>query len=761
MRTASRRAALASAALLACAVLTPAVAPPVSTPEARRARADLSRLRARAATKGATTEELWKLWRDFRVEHPRSPEYFQAAEVMANVPSPLDALDAKNIPAQERLAWLPKEVVAVLGEHRGRHWGGVRSLAVSLDGKLIAAAGGTVRLWGSVDLLEKATVPVRPGTGGVAFAPKGRLLATAHDAGVELWDLSGPAPVRKAALAAVLGYGPHALAFSRDGRRLVASGNEAVCAWDLGAARARLLLTDKHERWEDGRNVALSPDGRWLVDAGARKEAVRLFDLDSGKKGPAARLARAVPPLAFAPEGNRLVTMSGPRGPALLWEVGPGGGTVVDALAPLPRQVTWLAFAPRGKLLALRGRDGNLVLWPLDDAGRKRLGLGRGEQVKALPLPLPRGCFAFLPDGKGIAVGCADGTIRLWDLEKAAERVALAGPRGATFTAAFAPDGRSLAAGGQDGVVRWWSLEGGRPKLKAALKGHRGEVSRLFFGPRGRHLISFQGAVDRQLIVWDLGQARGAEHELGLDPADPLCDASLSTDGKTFVTAGGEFRDLGPGAGEPDDVPVLRLCDFRGGRLLPRREARPSPAEKGRDDYVRRVRLSPDGKRLAYVLRGGAVRVGVLTDAGFTERPLGLKSDSLFGLAFAPDGVTLAVAGWENLGDEDRPRHTGMVWLWDVGGARPRLLRRLQGERGDDVARLAFSADGKRLATVSREDVVSVWDLPSGKRAYRVKLPSCAEAVFAPDSRHLATANGNGTVYVFRLPAPPRPAGKR
>src|SRR5678815_1428842 len=62
--------------------------------------------------------------------------------------SALDQLDAGAIPAEERFEWQPKALVAVLGSHRGRHWGGIESVAFSPNGKQIASTGaGVVRLW--------------------------------------------------------------------------------------------------------------------------------------------------------------------------------------------------------------------------------------------------------------------------------------------------------------------------------------------------------------------------------------------------------------------------------------------------------------------------------------------------------------------------------------------------------------------------------------------------------------------------------------
>ena len=75
-------------------------------------------------------------------------------------PSPLDTLDPEAVPPENLLAWQPAELVAVLGEHRGRHWGMVRCLGIHPRGRRIASGGDepTIRIWDSVTLQEWAVL---------------------------------------------------------------------------------------------------------------------------------------------------------------------------------------------------------------------------------------------------------------------------------------------------------------------------------------------------------------------------------------------------------------------------------------------------------------------------------------------------------------------------------------------------------------------------------------------------------------------------
>jgi predicted Ser/Thr protein kinase len=98
--------------------------------------------------------------------------------------SPLDRLDPAQIPAEERFAWQPKELVAVLGEHRQRLWNYVAGLAVTPDGKqLVACAYDTPRLhfWDAMTLGEQGAVHVIDDGSvyAVAYDPAGEKLAFA------------------------------------------------------------------------------------------------------------------------------------------------------------------------------------------------------------------------------------------------------------------------------------------------------------------------------------------------------------------------------------------------------------------------------------------------------------------------------------------------------------------------------------------------------------------------------------------------------
>ena len=145
------------------------------------------------------TADLPRLRRDllaFRVTHPGTQASLRAAKLLADLPSPLDRLDASTIPAVEKFASQPRELVGVLGEHRGRHAGPVAAVAFSSDGSMIASlGGGYLRLWNPTTM--RLIGVAGDGSAAVAFTPNSKNLVTANSGGtVHVWDLPKGLPPR-------------------------------------------------------------------------------------------------------------------------------------------------------------------------------------------------------------------------------------------------------------------------------------------------------------------------------------------------------------------------------------------------------------------------------------------------------------------------------------------------------------------------------------------------------------------------------------
>jgi serine/threonine protein kinase/WD40 repeat protein len=352
-------------------------------------------------------------------------------------------------------------------------------------------------------------------------------------------------------------------------------------------------------------------------------------------------------------------------------------------------------------------RDGETVL-----AVFHRTGPGDGERE-------PRATFRRLPGGEVLARPAwprlgADPRIR-WD-----GRSLLSVKVSQLFTPGGEGSWESSLGGGarNEGSVQWWDAATGRP-LGEPWRPRRQAWSAHLAGD-GQAL--FEDGLDDHVRRYDLG--------LGLQRGGPIPTPGLSQnrsvvfpDGATVATAGGDVvRNAGEG--------VVRV--WQTGECLPQHTSaanpRPAPGRLSRPDFDSVTYHPPTGR--AVLVRGR--EYGRLTDwAG--DRPLGQPlGQDLAHAAFSPDGKLLATASQAG-GSSTR----AFVHLWDAQTGQPRFPP-LQSPRYTQG--LAFSPDGRTLA-VACVGLTLLVDAATGQVRRQLPLTSCARQVaFSPDGKTLAVA---------------------
>jgi DNA-binding beta-propeller fold protein YncE len=273
------------------------------------------------------------------------------------------------------------------------------------------------------------------------------------------------------------------------------------------------------------------------------------------------------------------------------------------------------AFSPDGKLVATGGADKTVRLWDVN-SGRESKRLDVGEKVARV---------IFAPDGSRLITVAAEkgGPLQSWDVATGKLLWKTQAGRGTPMSAAISPDGLRLAAGSEDRSLYVFDAPTG--KMVMIARGHAGTVTAVAVSPDGKLLAT--GSADNSVQVWD--QATGRTllsirgHNKGIE-----CVA-FSPDGKMLAT-GGQDK-------------VVRVWDPSTGKELLKLEAQ---------GEVHCVAFSPDAKTIAVAGTDKAVRLFDPTTGKETRR-FGLLQGKITGLAFSPDGKRVVTAG---------PEDSAIVW---------------------------------------------------------------------------------------------------
>jgi WD40 repeat protein len=704
-----------------------------------KAEAGLKRLTERFNDPSGDREKLAHDLRMFLVNFPGTVESVKAGELLGRLPSALDRLDPSKIPEIERFVWQPKELCAVVGEHRCRHGNPVSCVAFTSDGKWAASGGGGyVRIWDPQNMRLQSMVGHGQSVTSIAFNKDDTLLAAGTSYGyLFVWEVSDKGQLKlRGSVNASSGGVPSVAFHPKKNLVAVACGDNQTRVYDADDKQIKEWFTIiSHPKAVTA--VAFSLDGKWLAD-GSSDQTVKLWQVGEDKLIETAVLEghpTGITALAFSPT-NATLASAGSDGIIQFWTIPAGKGSKPrNACQVKDAAVTSLSFSVTGQTLAAGYSDSKARLWNMTVSPPKE----RGKPVEGHAGSVTG--VAYGPGNKILLTGSADWTARTWDMTVTPikDRYMPWSHLSVIYSAAFSPDNQTLATGSEDKVLRLWDMTRDVPRTRNYLKGIDAiQIYRVAYSPDGKMVAV--GGNSTTVRQWDASSGKQLRPCASLPGT--VSHLVYSPNSKQLLIGyrqTSKFSLYDPATGQEQ-----RRCE-------------------GGETHAHCAAFTADGKQ---VLTGSGAHLykdgkPVLVDGKhvFTDTVVRVWDSESGKELYQNKSFSLPIYGLASVpGTHDA--FTGaytepMIHKWEVSASAMKEAEGIKGQAGYAYL-IAASPDGKKLAVRGLDGSVVLYDIATGKQINAWGIPEViANIAFSSDSRYLSFALYTGVAYVLRLEKPP------